>query len=87
MLWEAGAIRRDKMEDSIADEFTRAYDLTPKERKLVMSGARIGMLEAVRGCLYVTPLSPSVREDVAAYWGFSGISRIRPLIKISDAKI
>jgi hypothetical protein len=79
MSWEAGAIRRDKMEGQIADYFTSTYDLNPKERKLALAAARLGIIEAVRGCLYAAPLSPSVREDMAAYWGLSGVTRLNPL--------
>jgi hypothetical protein len=73
-----GSVRRENMIELTAMNFTRERRLNPKEHKLVEAAARIGMLEAVRGCLFVLPLSPSDRKKMEEHWGFSGVTRISP---------
>jgi hypothetical protein len=75
-----GSVRRENMIELTAMNFTKEQGLDPKGYKLAMAAARIGMLEAVRGCLFVLPLSPSDRIRMEEYWGFSGVTRVSPQI-------
>jgi hypothetical protein len=76
MLTDAqGPIRRESLVDKIANHFTDEHKLGPRERLIVMGAVRIGVIEAVRGCMYMPDISPSTRLAMEAYWGMSGTTR------------
>ena len=70
-----GAIRRERMVVKIANNFAEEHQLDARSRAIVMGAARIGVIEAVRGCMYMGGVSPSLRLRMELYWGFEGIRR------------
>jgi hypothetical protein len=70
-----GPARRERLVEKITDSFTTEHGLNPRERAIVMGATRIGIIEAIRGTMYMQNVSPSRRLEMEAYWGMEGITR------------
>ena len=75
-MMTAGPIRREKMVEKIADEFTLTHQLDKRARAALLGAVRIGVIEAARGCMFATALSPSVRQAIEAWWGLEGAEKL-----------